>query len=146
MQSHIKSRLKERYFHMHINTHTCPAALRTKCTPHTTPQHTSPRHVTTRCESHWRCTGRTHSLRQYTLATVTVALPSLTVVLSCFGCRRPSVRHLTPAKDADLSSAAGTDTTQCSAPEQTNGDGSKVSFTHTAPNTVTAKQLYNSPP
>jgi hypothetical protein len=73
--------------------HTCPAALRTKCTPHTTPQHTSPRHVTTRCCSHSRYTGRTHSLNHSTLATATVALPSLTVVFSCCGCR-PSVWHL----------------------------------------------------
>ena len=65
-----------------------------------------------RCCSHSRCSGRAHSLSHSTLSTVTGRLAvsdcSLELLwLPAFG----KAGIVTPAKDADLSSAARTGTT-----------------------------------
>ena len=147
--THEKQALRTVFPHEN-QQHTCPAALRTKCTPHTTPYHTSPRHITTRCCSHSRCTVHTHSLNLSTLATATVALPSLTVVLSCCGCR-PSAWHgmawhLKHRRRTRISLAQQVLAKRNAALPSRRTETAVRFHLCTLCQTVMAKQVYNSPP
>ena len=79
-----------------------------------------------------------HALTDFGLATANVASPSLNVVWSRYRCCWPLVQHLNTGDGRDLSSVAGTGTTQSIARESTNTASEDFIHVHSVLNTVTA--------